>query len=180
MLPAAALNGAAYARDALAQLEMVVQQRIVLQCCVFPRTESLTDDAAVHVDYDGTIEGFRAAISKATRHVELGALGTANTISEVLEIMARPEVFEALYLDSTDAVVFQRMGKHVLRMKNTRGTGPSGRSVFLELSDVRIRATMELQALKAQAFDVTVPFAIGIVLAIGLAACSVVMQSLKK
>lgn len=151
----------------------------MLQGCVFPRTGSLTDEASVNLEYDGSAEGLCAATAKAARHVELRALCAAKTITGVLEIMLHPEVFEALYLDSADAVVLQLTGKHVLRIKNTRSSGPSGRSVLLEISGVRIRATMELQAFKAQVFDVTVPFAFGL-LAVGVLAAYSLMLALKK
>jgi hypothetical protein len=151
------------ASDALIQLEAAVQRTIILASCVFPRTSSLDDPPVVRVDYDGTLDGFVAAVAKVRRNPELKALGANGTLLEVLDIMSKPDTFDALSLDMLDALVFQRAGRHILRMNNTAvTTGLSGRSVFLGLSDVRSRASMMVQERTARAVDYTVAFIYGV------------------
>jgi hypothetical protein len=165
MTDASSIVAAAHGRaaDVLTQLDAAVQQTIILASCVFPRTTNLDDRPVARVDYGGTLDGFVAAVAKVRRNPELKALGTSVTLLQVMCIMSKSDTFDALLMDMVDAVVFQSAGRHILRMNNTAvPTDVSGRSVFLELSDVRLRASMMVHERKARAVDYTVHLIYGV------------------
>jgi hypothetical protein len=94
---------------------------------------------------------------------ELRALGVDSEVREVLDVLATPEVFDKLFLDSVDAVILQRLGRHLVRIGCNAPIGVSGgRSLSLELKDVHSRANAMLSMAKAaKAADHTIAYVWG-------------------
>ena len=143
-----ALNG-------LQRLDAETRRQVVLDSSVFPRSESIRDEAAlVELDYDGTAQGFSNAIDRANKNMELKALGTHLAIKELLDTMRDGTTFLDLGLDMADFIVIQRLGRHILRIKrNSDNETKSGRALFIELNDVRARAADIVKITKYQAVD---------------------------
>jgi hypothetical protein len=166
------------AKDALSQLDSAVKGHIIRTSCVFPKTASLKDAPCTTFLYDGSLEGFRAMVPKVAQSTELAALGAKHTVLEVLAIMCEDANFDALFLASVDGLVLQQTGSHIVHIKNDRSAASScessGRSAFLELSNVRTAATMALQSENVKVLHASTPIlvAMGIV---GIATLSLVL-----
>ena len=117
--------------------------------------KGVIDPAVIVRDYDGTLDGLKAAITSVTADPELRALGLNHTIPDILHAL------EALYYDcflqSVGCIVIQRVGIHVVRLNNTNPTpsvaADNRRCAFVEVTDVRNRAMTALRDKRAEAAD---------------------------
>ena len=151
------MNAFSWARHSaatiLTELDTDIRKRVIMASAVFPKTSNISvEEAAVLVEYDGSAAGFSEAVEQVRRHPELIALGSQLSVLEVLDAIKEGVIFLDLSLDHVDHVIIQRTGRHILRM--TREGKPGTRSLFIELNDIRIRASEYLHQAKAHAADV--------------------------
>jgi hypothetical protein len=121
----------------------------VLELCIQRET------SAVLASYDGT---YPSLLTAAVTGLQRRATGVQPVVTDILEVLCYGELFAELGLHDMDAIVVQRMGRHIVRIDNTKEDRPaSGCTVFIEVNDVRLRAKNLLTAtLKANATDNTI------------------------
>ncbi len=134
---------------------------VITTSAVYPRTASVKHEKAlVEEHYDGTALDFTTACARLENNVELKALGTHHTVMDILNAIrhSQTDLFLDLGLKEVDGIVFQRLGRRVVHIKRELSPGEvsSGRTLFLELNDVRQHTSTILTTLKAKGADYTV------------------------
>ena len=138
----------------LSGLEAGVRCTVILMSSVYLLTESVGGETShVTCSYDGSAMDFVRVAQALRNHPELRALGTNYAVREVLDCMCEGTMHLDLGLDTVDAVVIQRIGRRLLCIKREGGDPLSGRTLFLELNDVRARTADAIRDAKAGAAD---------------------------
>ena len=158
------MNGRATTLSVLSGLDSWARSRVVQASCAYPRMSSIGAEIAhVTIEYDGTACDFARAVEELRRNSELRALGTHLAVREVLEVMCDGTQYLDLGLDAVDAIVIQRVGRHLVRITRSGSAAPlSGRALFLELNDVRQRSADAIRDARVSATDHGFAIAVGL------------------
>ena len=162
---------------ALAKAEARWKLETMRHAVGYPRTDSVADDidkTEVTLTYNGTAADLRRTgdALAGLAGFPLKALGTKDAIVTVVKLLAEEDIFKQLGLECVDAIVIQRMGKHVLRINRIAGeagtpsspvpVGAYKRCAFLELNDIRARALDAANAAKSHLFTYLVVGAVAL------------------
>lgn len=128
---------------------IAIHRQVLRNVAVFPKTSSIDEEPLVTLTYDGSPGDFSLLKQKAGGSLELRALGVNESVTQLITALDRD--FDSFYLATVDCIVIQRIGQHVLRIKNSNGN--SGRALFIELNEVRQGTMMILEKFKAKAFE---------------------------
>jgi hypothetical protein len=125
---------------------------IVQASAVYPCTDSLgNEEPLVSARYNGTAQEFAIAVKTLVRNPNARALlgGVHLTVNRVLSVMVLNTAFLDLGLDTVDAVVLQRIGGHIVRIQRDGGARSCGRTLVVDVNDVRKRAS-EAECLRSR------------------------------
>ncbi len=139
--------------EAVRDMDQSVKAAILESSAVFFTSDSVAQgvqDAVITAEYDGTIAGFESAAWRIRRDPIMETLGTPGYV--ILGTLTTGTVFLDLTLDYVDAVVLQRVGRHIVHINRTnrtnrRPTTPGvlatrvARTLVIDLADWRKRAT---------------------------------------
>lgn len=139
------------------ELDTKAKQSVIRTCVVYPHTSLLStkgDTLSVRAAYEGTPASFAKACKAVCGSIDLKAAGMQQAVKDVLEVVSDPEFFVEIGLDAADGIVLQRMGRTIVRLTRAESIDDCGRTVFIELKDVRSRAAADSVAhAKSKALD---------------------------
>lgn len=136
------------------------KREVLIACAFYPRTyQSLKEDADCEVTYSGDVQSFKVQCEVVSKNIHLRALGSVSAVKDVLDAITAPgsTLFDDLCLDVVDSFVVQRVGRPIVRftreksekekeaVKNKKSKEDLGVSLFLEINEVRQRASTVAQ-----------------------------------
>jgi hypothetical protein len=126
-------------------------------CACFPKTDGFEQETPVVSSlFHGTFPSFITAAASVCSSTQLRATGAELLVKDILGVFCDGELFAELGLYDVDAIVVQRMGRHIVRIENMKEDRPHrGCTVFIEMNDVRARAKDLLTTLKANSAEYT-------------------------
>ena len=132
--------------------------QVMEQSCVHCKTSTMKEAAQpanVEVSYSSS-STFKEAVDLLKLDPHIKRLSSCLSIPVVLDLLVK--LFDTLLLDRVDLVVIHLAGSTIIRFKNTNQEPTADScSVFLAITDVRMRAANVGAQFKEAAFDLVLP-----------------------
>lgn len=164
-------------KDAFAGLDAKTRLFVVEASCVYSETLTMKEakqDAVVEAGYNDS-DTFERVISVVLRDPNIKRLGFSLSMPLILNSLN--ELFDTCLLSNVDMVVVHHGGSVIVRFNNTSRT-PNDQtcSLFLPITEIRMRAVALSIHVKSRVFDYVVPAVLVLVATLG----SQLVSSLRK